>query len=206
MCFQEFDFPLWRRVVAPPGRARWRPGSAEGFFGFIDLLICTAVSAKRYDVFILPKPIFEKMPAVLKKTLVLLVVAFLVAGVLIVQGLRSTVSQLPDAYSVWGTGDLVVAHLERKGRMPKNWEELRPFWDEGRGMHARIGPVKTFEDLMDRIVIEFDRLPEVYTFLGADAKSSGVIYPVSGSSLRWEGHDAEEMIREYLLTRSLVHE
>ena len=79
----------------------------------------------------------------MKKWIILASLVILIAGGIfglrIAFGMKKVLEELPDAYAIWGTGELVIAYVEEKEKMPESWIELEPLWNAGHGMHARSG-------------------------------------------------------------------
>ena len=134
----------------------------------------------------------------LKRLLFGLLASMLVLAVWIGLGIRSTLNTLPDAYAIWGTGELIIAHLEDTDDFPKSWRELEPFWGDGHGAHARPGGIRSIQQLEKMVHIQFDRLEEHRDSAASGQKPSKLIIAKSGATTRWEGADADEMIVEYL--------
>lgn len=137
-----------------------------------------------------------------KRILKIVLVIALAVVVFLVISIIKILTSLPDAYAVWGTGELVVAHLDEHGTMPTSWADLQPFWDDGYGMHARPGNIETLDELRERIDIPFTRLDELRVAAARGISPPDLITPKSGVSTRWQSGDADDMIINFLRTQN----
>lgn len=119
-------------------------------------------------------------------------------GLRIAIGLKNVIEELPDAYAIWGTGELIIAYIEEKNEMPESWMDLEPFWDAGAGMHAKAGGIESFEDLQSVVEVKFDRLNEFRLSASEGIEPPPLVTAKSGATTRWEGADAGEMIIYHL--------
>jgi hypothetical protein len=106
-----------------------------------------------------------------------------------------------DAYALWGSGDMVVNHMEdHEGRWPRGWDDLRPYFDAGGG---RVGGW-SFDEYQRRVAIKWDVDPAA---LKAAARKSAVptfrvITPRDGLGGTIGGHEPNDMLYRYFRKRT----
>jgi hypothetical protein len=133
------------------------------------------------------------------KFIVLLVTSMVIAGVLL---LRHTDTVLRNSYAQWWVADMVVLHLEANDqKWPKSWDELR---DDYETCVRRSGPAWSYEELTSGVMIDWDADP---LSLKSAVQQAGrppfrVLWLSDGSSSHWESREPNQIIWEYLQTRS----
>ena len=108
---------------------------------------------------------------------------------------RTVKYRIPEAYAIWGTGELLVNHAERNDRLPESWNDLSIAWKDGVAMHA-IGVV-SFEELQELVEIDFNRIDELRESYADRSSIPQVVRTSSGRPSRWGDSDANWMLNEF---------
>jgi hypothetical protein len=111
-----------------------------------------------------------------------------------------TLRGLPDAYACWDIGDVVVDYMSKHGgRWPSEWEDLRPSYNALALTDGRMRGGLTFDDLRNRIEINWSASPE-----GALSRHVAfkAIVVKSGNGTRWAGAEPNDMVIDYLRRRN----
>lgn len=105
---------------------------------------------------------------------------------------------VPKADAAEWAGGMIVRHLKRtNGQWPRSWEDLRDDYEAG---VAQVGRTWMFEDLVNRIVVDWDADPLQL----AKAKPNDqeppfhVVRARDGKDANWGGFEPNEMIFDYL--------
>jgi len=96
---------------------------------------------------------------------------------------------LDDGNAQWAVGEMVAAYRLDNGKMPGNWEDLRPyFW---KAIHR--GSL-SFEKIGSRVEIDFERLPELEIRVEDMGALPNLIYLKNGRIRRWRGGDPNVIV------------
>lgn len=115
--------------------------------------------------------------------------------------LSKVTSELGDAHAIRDAGELIIGHLEESQEMPRSWDDLVPIWIQQFGADTLTGEGRSLVSLRETVHIPFERLEELRWAAERGGEIPTVITAVSGSNVRWEGWDADEMIAAYLRTK-----
>ena len=118
---------------------------------------------------------------------------------------------VPNAYAVWWTADLVIAHMEKNdGRWPRSWEDLRATeasGDKGTATTNRDGsivfefrPRAKIDELQQRVEIDWAVEPAKLrtVSLKSNIPPFRVIRLRNGKNSHYEGKEPNTMILDYL--------
>lgn len=118
---------------------------------------------------------------------------------------------VPNAYAVWWTADLVIAHMEKHdGAWPLGWDELHATSEQtykgtvstnrNGNMIAEFRPRAHVEELQKRVEIDWSADPK--ELVKADFKDTGPPFRVirlrNGKSTHYSGKEPNAMILDYL--------
>ena len=105
---------------------------------------------------------------------------------------------VPNCYAVWWVADMVIEHLESNGdRWPTNWDDLQDDYD---ACVKRSGPAWTFEELRDRVTVDWNADPSelVRSFADTEGPPFLVIKVRNNVNVYWGHQEPNRKILEYL--------
>lgn len=127
--------------------------------------------------------------------IIVIVVALIVIAVLcIAYNVNQTIR---DSYAVWWVSDMVIEHLRlNDDTWPTGWNDLR---DDYETCVERSGQPWTFEELRNRVTIEFDaNVSELKDrSRGREQPDFSVIWLSDGSDSHWTGHEPNTKLLQY---------
>ncbi len=103
---------------------------------------------------------------------------------------------IDNAYAQWGAGSLVTDFMEKHdGEWPKQWEDLRPAYEAGKG---QVGGW-SFEKFQSRVQIDWSANPKqlLEESVSHDVPTFDVIGPADGIEVRWEGAGGDQILHRY---------
>ena len=112
-----------------------------------------------------------------------------------------------NAYAVEWVAGMIVDHLEANdGAWPKNWDDLRDDYELG---ELKAGRPWTFDELRDRVVVDWNADPQLLASQTRQSKSDGappfhVIGLTDGSTDHWRNAEPNKIVAEYFRKKAAV--
>ena len=125
-----------------------------------------------------------------------LIVLFGLAAVSVPLGIyayRSVIAMIQDCYAQWAIAEIIISYAEENDELPTEWSSLPRYRQQG--MHH--GGL-SFEEIRERIIIDFDRLEELAEFIPFDAEIPEIIQTTSGRESHWEGAEPNHLVNDHL--------
>jgi hypothetical protein len=101
---------------------------------------------------------------------------------------------LKDAYAQWVAAELVIVYFEDNNILPENWENLKTSFPDGKGLHHGG---QSFEEVRDRIIIDFPKLPVLKNKFANKEEIPNVIKTKSNNEAHWSGAEPNFLVNEY---------
>ncbi len=136
----------------------------------------------------------------MKKILLVLaiaaVVGLTVGGIMFHRAMEAT----RDAYAVWWVAGMVVEHLDANdNNWPTGWSDLQ---DDYQTCIARSGQPWTFEELRERVEIDWSTDPDDLLAKSRAGEPIRVIRLRNGKNTHWDGLQPNEIVLNYLTRRA----
>ncbi len=128
-------------------------------------------------------------------TVFVLLISAIAAAIWIYFGLQRLVR---NAYTQWGTADLIINYHKSHGRLPVSWAELEPEFQSGKGMFLEQ---TTYPDIAQTVSVDFSRLPELQELARTNASATNwprIIQPNRGTG-NWAGAEPNQLIYDYFV-------
>jgi hypothetical protein len=141
-----------------------------------------------------------------RKITVGIVVALLGFAIYFVSRAIYVVRHVPEAYTAWDTGTLLVAYMEANDdRWPSSWDDLLSVTNrvpdvvrEMRGVHT--GETNYLSSLRNRVAIDWRFVPKIGFEGSPVTRPDGTAFPIL-----WRGADPNQMIRTELQSSSATN-
>ena len=98
---------------------------------------------------------------------------------------------IPDLYAQWASAEMVITFRKDMDRMPVDWDELAPFY----GSNSPHNGGLSFEQIRERIVIDFPELPKL-ELDPANGAVPEVIITASGIQSHWDGAEPNQLVNQ----------